>query len=342
MPFVLSKIGKQFQTFRAGEDGKPTGEALGSFDVRILAENQIAKLSSGEGKVLTSDELANIKCYGESEYSYVPWGVSTLKDALAAQEAQEDAREIQSLGTMYKQIVDNILGNSELKDKAKAITALASEFASELKDTASGEKAVDTISDTDHMLIKSLGNDRVGSHAVLWGDETKKDFTGEYFDRATEELTSIFDTVGKLPYIYHHALDGTLKTRVTGIVDVLRVDDIGLWYEAQLLMADEYDAQIKKLFLEGKLKTSSQTFPAARRVSKTGHIERWPIIEITATPTPAEYRMQPVEFLKTAYANLGIDLDRFSERYADRTQGVVKARALLNIQRLRLLGDYHG
>lgn len=342
--FVLVKSNNQIQVFKAGEDGKPTGDALTSAPSRIEAENFIAKASAGEGKVLTATELKNIKCYGdEGSYVYVPWGVSTLADALAAQEAQEDAQEIQDLGRMYKQIVDNILGNQDIADKAGAIVALASEFAAQLSATASDdttEKSVEVTEVADHMIIKSLGNDRIGSYAVMWGSESKKDLTKEYFDQTTEELTAIFDAVGKLPYIYHHTLDETLKTRVTGVVDVLKPDSIGLWYEAQLKMADEYDVQIKKMILEGKLKTSSQTFPAARRVSKTGHIERWPIVEISATPTPAEYRMQPVEFLKSAYADMSIDIDGIIRNYGkseDKAQGAVKARALLSIQRLKLL-----
>jgi hypothetical protein len=348
MPWTTKKNRKgEVCVYKEGDDGKPMGDSLGCHPSMDKAHKQMAALYANDGKTISQEELNNIKCWDE-EYVYVPWSVVTLADALAAQDAQDEAKEIQSLGRMYKQIVDNILGSSEVKDKSKAITALADEFATQLQDSVGdSERSVDNTtsntSDTkslepdDHMLIKSLGNDRVGSYAVLWGTETKKDLTGEYFDKTTEELTSVFDAVGRLPYIYHHGLDETIKTKVTGVVDVLKADSIGLWYEAQLKMADEYDAQIKKLLLEGKLKTSSQTFPAARRVSKSGHIDRWPIIEITATPTPAEHRMQPVEFLKSAYADMGVDLDSLSKRYeGDATQGAVKARALLELQRQRL------
>lgn len=342
MGFIFKADKNNLQVYKTDPSGKPIGESFATFNSRELAESFL--VSNG----VSAEDAKLVKCYDDSTYSYVPWGVSTLADALAAQDAQEDAQEIQSLGSMYKQIVDNILGNSDIKDKAKAITALADEFAGQLQDTASDtEKSINNNSDdtntaepADHMLIKSLGNDRVGSYAVLWGSEAKKDLTGEYFDRSTEELTSIFDTVGRLPYIYHHALDETLKTRVTGVIDVLKPDDIGLWYEAQLKMADEYDAQIKKMILDNKLKTSSQTFPGARRVSKSGHIERWPIIEISATPTPAEYRMQPVEFLKSAYAEYGMDYEAIIGRFGkdeDKAQGAVKARALLDIQRQRFI-----
>jgi len=190
----------------------------------------------------------------------------------------------------------------------------------------------------DLTVIKALGENRVGSYAVLWGDEAKKDLTGEFFDQKTEELTTIFEAVGKLPYLYHHGLDETLKTAVIGVVDTLIPDTIGLWYEAQLRMASEYEEAVKKLFSEKKLKTSTQTFPVARRVGKNGHIDRWPIVEITATPTPAEYRMQPVETLKGAFteigyadiasvfkAKLGIDGD-------GSTQGAEKARMLKELE----------
>ena len=138
--------------------------------------------------------------------------------------------------------------------------------------------------------------------------------------------------------MYHHGLDETLKTAVIGVVDTLIPDTIGLWYEAQLRMASEYEEAVKKLFSEKKLKTSTQTFPVARRVGKNGHIDRWPIVEITATPTPAEYRMQPVETLKGAFteigyadiasvfkAKLGIDGD-------GSTQGAEKARMLKELE----------
>lgn len=199
------------------------------------------------------------------------------------------------------------------------------------------EKSID-------LTIKSLGDNRVGAYAVLWGDESRKDLTGEFFDDKTEELTTIFDAVGKLPLLYHHGLDETLKTRVIGVVDTLKPDSVGLWYEAQLNLADEYDKQVKKLLGDKKLKTSTQTFSVARRVdAKTGHIERWPIVEITATPTPAEYRMPPVAALKSAYAEIGCEdfecvlktklgIDPEQER-----QGAEEARLLIALEQDRAL-----
>ena len=193
--------------------------------------------------------------------------------------------------------------------------------------------------------VKSLGNDRVGAYAVLWGDETKKDLTGEFFDQNTEELTAIYDAVGKLPYLYHHAADENVKTSVIGVVDTLKPDAIGLWYEAQLRAAGDYDAYIKKLIEGKKLKTSTQTFAIARRVDeKSGHIERWPIVEITATPTPAEYRMQAVETLKAAYQDVGctdfacVLKSKFGiEEGQGSTEGAEKAQMLTALEADRML-----
>jgi len=204
------------------------------------------------------------------------------------------------------------------------------------------EKAIDP---SDYLTVKSIGANRVGCYAVLWGDETRKDLTGEWFSPQTEELTAIYDAVGKLPYLYHHGMDASLKTTVIGIVDTLKADSVGLWYEAQLKLAGEYEEYVNKLLADKKLKTSTQTFPVARRVhEKTGHIERWPIVEITATPTPAEYRMQPVDFLKSAYQAVGcadfacLLKTKFGiETVESSGQGAEEARLLAELEQSRLM-----
>src|SRR3990167_4314043 len=199
------------------------------------------------------------------------------------------------------------------------------------------KKALDEL-----LSVKALSPERVGAYAFLWGSPTATDLVKEYFDQSTEELTAIYDGVGVLPYLYHHSLDETLKTSVIGIVDTLVADERGIWYEAQIRKAGEYDDYIKKLIASGKLKTSTQTFPVSRDVDKeTGHIKRWPIVEITATPTPAEYRMQPVAFLKTAYQEVGCTdfecvLKKFGVQDTEDVQGIEKIRMLAEIEQARL------
>lgn len=402
MPWTKKKNSKgQFCIHKEGDDGKPMGKSLSCHDTEKEANAKLSDLYASEGKSAPEiDELLkSVKCYSDEEYVYVPYGVVTLADAFAAEEARENATEIKKTVNAYKQIVDNILYNPDIKNKKSAIMAVSKELGDVLgdgevsdddknsidedalkakkegsevhpashylvaedKDKEStwhlrvygedgkpdhglmgaawaalhrgyrgnkysgpdkdkaiaklkklykhegletpSEKSIDMV---DLLTIKSIGPNRVGAYCVLWGSDSKRDLTGEFFTKGTEELTTIFDAVGCLPYIYHHALDDTLKTRVFGVVDTLKSDDIGLWYESQLKMADDYDQYIHKMLEDKKLKTSTQTFGVARRVDeKTGEIKRWPIVEVTATPTPAEYRMQSVEFLKSAFAEVG-------------------------------------
>ena len=200
------------------------------------------------------------------------------------------------------------------------------------------------------LSVKALGSERIGGYAVLWGSESKRDLTNEFFDRETDELTSIFDTVGRLPYLFHHGLDDTIKTTVIGIVDTLIKDDVGLWFEAQMRKAKDYkehvqklvEGGVKKLIEDKQLKTSTATLPVARRVNRdSGRIERWPIIEITGTVTPAEHRLQSVSVLKTAYQEVGCTdfecvLKKFGVQDTEDGQGAVKARLLMEIEQARL------
>jgi hypothetical protein len=71
------------------------------------------------------------------------------------------------------------------------------------------------------------------------------------------------------------------------------MDETGLWYEAQLDMADEYGSMIAKLCKQGKMGYSSGAaghMVERKSVGKASEITRWCIAEASITPTPAEYR----------------------------------------------------
>lgn len=165
--------------------------------------------------------------------------------------------------------------------------------------------------------IKVVAPGRLRHYAVMWGDSQKADLYNEWFTPNTQELDVIFKAIGKLPLLYHHGLDETLKTEVVGVVDEMGTDDVGLWVESQLNMANRYATGIVQMAESGKLGTSSGTLPGARRVKSTGEILRWPIAEISTTPTPAEPRMvleRPVTVLKSAYTELGLPYpDQFAK-----------------------------
>jgi hypothetical protein len=192
-----------------------------------------------------------------------------------------------------------------------------------------GYKALD-----DLRCIKALGANRVGGYMVLWGSEKAKDLDQEWFTPATEEMTAVFKAMGKLPYLYNHATDGTLKTSLVGTIDVMAPDDTGLWYEAQLDQNNKYMSAIQKLVKQRALGTSSGTLPGARQVAKSGQILRWPIVEGSMTPTPADPRQmqRPIAEIKSAYTAIGLDFPQLGNGKGDeesRQSEIAKSLGLL-------------
>lgn len=158
------------------------------------------------------------------------------------------------------------------------------------------------------VVVKGLGANRVGGYMMLWGDEDHKDLDGEFFTPETEDLTTLFDAMGRLPFLYNHAMDRQLKSSVVGYIDVLKPDELGMWYEAQLEQGNAYLAAIQKLIAQRALGTSSGTLPGAKRTAKNGQILRWATVEGSLTPQPADPRQleRPVSEVKSAFLQIGI------------------------------------
>lgn len=205
-----------------------------------------------------------------------------------------------------------------------------------------GEADADTVKCVncgDHRAVKALGQNRIGEYLVLWGGPDQKDLDSEYFSRETEELTAIFQAVGRVPILYHHAMDGVVKTSVVGLLDIMQPDDIGMWVEGELDKASKYRQAIEKLVAEGALYWSSGTLPGARKAAPDGHLERWPIVEASLTPTPAEFRMleRPVADIKSAYKAAGLTFPQ--EEPEDKGAEEARQRDIaLELERLELVG----
>jgi hypothetical protein len=160
--------------------------------------------------------------------------------------------------------------------------------------------------------VKSVvvnGEEYVQAYGAIWGSTQERDLHKEWFSKSTQEMTSIFEQMGKIPYLFQHGADGVIKSTVIGEVTEMTTDDIGLWYRARVREHEAYKRMVKPLLEERKLFSSSGVLPAAKKVNKmTGEITRWPIIEITATHTPAEHRMldMPIERVNKMYKSMGL------------------------------------
>ena len=152
---------------------------------------------------------------------------------------------------------------------------------------------------------------RIGGYLITWGEPRQRDIQGEYF---TPQTDVGLDWYEQRPVLYHHGLDGTLKAAVIGLIDTLRPDEIGLWAEAQLDLHKRYVRAVQRLVDQGILSWSSGSLPHLVEVGADGRIKRWPIVEGSLTPTPAEPRLTDVRTLKSAYKSLGLDMSRLGLR----------------------------
>jgi phage head maturation protease len=128
---------------------------------------------------------------------------------------------------------------------------------------------------------------------VRFGSPDTTDLEGDYFTKSTDFGFPI--KVGErvpLNVYYHHGMDKMIGKKSIG-TGYVKMDETGLWYEAQLDMADSYGEMIAKLCKQGKMGYSSGAaghMVERKSVGKASEITRWCIAEASITPTPAEYR----------------------------------------------------
>ena len=137
--------------------------------------------------------------------------------------------------------------------------------------------------------IKADDNGVVSGYLVRYGTPAETDLEGDYFTKTTDFG---FPTEDKVPLnlYYHHGMDNTIGKRPVGKGYVM-ADEKGLWYQAQLNMADEYGKMISDLAKSGKLGYSSGAaahMVERKQIGSAHEITRWLIAEASLTPTPAE------------------------------------------------------
>jgi HK97 family phage major capsid protein len=145
---------------------------------------------------------------------------------------------------------------------------------------------------------------RVGGYLVVWGDSKTRDLQGEYF---TQETDFALDWYEARPVLYHHGLNGDLKAAVIGRIEHLSIDETGIWAEAQLDLHQRYIRAVQRLVDKGILHWSSGSLAHLVEIGSNGEIKRWPLVEGSLTPTPAEPRRTDVQTIKSAYEMLGLN-----------------------------------
>ena len=141
--------------------------------------------------------------------------------------------------------------------------------------------------------IKATGRGMVKGYLVRFGNASDTDLERDYFTKNTDFGMEFMDgSSHKLGLYYNHGMDPVVKTKKIGY-GTIKMTDNGLWYEAQLDLADEYAKMIYDLAQKGKLGFSSGAashMVDREKVGKSFEIKRWNLAEASLTPQPAESR----------------------------------------------------
>ena len=122
--------------------------------------------------------------------------------------------------------------------------------------------------------IKATGKGMVSGYLVRFGNPEDTDLERDYFTKSTDFGMEFSDgSAHKLGLYYNHGMDPVVKTKKIGYGSI-KMTDFGLWYEAQLDLADEY----------------ANHMVDREKVGKSYEIKRWNLAEASLTPQPAESR----------------------------------------------------
>jgi hypothetical protein len=170
----------------------------------------------------------------------------------------------------------------EGKERDQAVAACASMWEER------GQKTIDETLIVYGGAVKALGGGRIGGYLVRFSTDEDPDLEGEFFTKETDFGESETGVV-----YYQHGLDEVLKRRKIGRA-THKMDEFGVWAEAQLDLRDKYERFIYSMAEKGKMGWSSGTaghLVEREQRGKAIWLKSWPLgLDDTLTPIPAEPR----------------------------------------------------
>ena len=138
------------------------------------------------------------------------------------------------------------------------------------------------------------------------GPKNGRDLDAQFFSKDTDFLLGDYE---KRPLRYHHGKDTVVQWERVGFQVKADIRDEGVWVQAQIDLASEYAERLQKLLssedADGNdvLKFSSGAQEHGVLIDwSTGSIKRWPWVELSLTPTPAN----PYAVVETKTARLDL------------------------------------
>jgi cation transport regulator ChaB len=128
-----------------------------------------------------------------------------------------------------------------------------------------------------------------GSDTIIegYGVPFGLDLDGQQFSAKSDLCLDWFPNGGR-PILYQHGFDKAIKMAPIGREIESTLTDDGLWVRAELDKASKYYERIKPLIEAGAVGWSSGAPDHKVKVAQDGHIDLWPSVEFSLTPTPAK------------------------------------------------------
>ena len=228
-----------------------------------------------------------------------------------------DPGETESKDEFMKRCIPMVLDDGTAKDNDQAVAICMSKWENRGEGGSSDEKSIDNTLITYGGQVKALGGGRIGGYLVRFSTDEDPDLEGEYFTKETD-----FGDAQTAPVYYQHGLDPKIGKRRIGKA-THRIDDFGIWAEAQLDMRDEYERFIYSMAEKGKQAWSSGTAGHLVEREKRGKavwLKSWPLgLDDTLTPTPAEPRNTALPLKSWQPSELSYTL---AERISDETNNI--------------------
>ena len=137
----------------------------------------------------------------------------------------------------------------------------------------------------------------VGTYGLRFGSPSQLDIQGDYFDWATDFGTTLGNPI---PVMVHHGqpLAGITQFATETFGPATLTKDVkGLWAEFTLDTSDALQAALLELVEAGALRYSTGSAVHMVKKASDGRILTWPIVEISLTATPAEFRLPRIKVL---------------------------------------------
>jgi HK97 family phage major capsid protein len=177
----------------------------------------------------------------------------------------------------------------------------------------------------------------IEGYLITFGGPQDTDLERQFFSPETQFHLDWFD---RHPALYHHGLDSQVGLGPIGYIKSYQADDLGLWVQAQLEMHDKYAQAVYDMIQARDFGWSSGSVEHLVQVDPNGLIRRWPVIEGSATPTPAQVAkttIYPVNMSTKAISTLLGERNSFANnlRGLSAREGSIQTRPYNSLKSLR-------